>query len=457
MPRRIKINQAETMEAIRRLLLKGPGSSGGICKELDISQPVFSRLINKVGPNLLVTGQSSKTRYALKREVPCLGDQIEIYQISPKGEAKTFGRLYAVHPNGFYFKSALENGFYEDLPYFLNDLRPSGFLGRNIPRLHPELGLPEDITAWSGNTVLGYIGQHGSDLIGNLIVGDPAFKLYTRRFKKLSHDVTQKNRATEYEKMALDVLSLGDPGSSAGGEQAKFLTTVGPSTRQTIVKFSAPVKESIGRRRGDLLVCEHIAHKVLHKAGKKAANSEIIEGKTRLFLEVERFDRIPLRGRLAVISLSSLSYEFCDGEQKWPTATQSLLNQKRIPRSIHNDVRFLHLFGKLTANSDMHLGNLSFFLDGLSIKEIAPVYDMLPMLYAPVNEQLVPREFVPPSPVPADADIWPGCWKAACAFWKQAATHQLISASFRKIAATNLKSVKELKELVEMLPPPWNL
>lgn len=48
------------------------------------------------------------------------------------------------------------NAVYDDLPWFLFDLRPSGFLGRFVPMRHPELGLPVDIRAWSAEHLLGY-------------------------------------------------------------------------------------------------------------------------------------------------------------------------------------------------------------------------------------------------------------------------------------------------------------
>ncbi len=441
-----------TTQAIRILLLQGPVSAKEACANLKISQPVFSRLIQKLAPDLLIIGQARATRYALKREIPPLGKQIQIYFINPKGETKVFGQLVPIHPNGFFFQSNFESKLYEDLPYFLNDLRPAGYLGRNIPRQYPELGFPQDITTWSSNTTLQYIGQYGSDLIGNLIIGDIAFKQYTKRFKKLSHHISTNNRTQKYEELANDILKYGDPGSSAGGEQPKFLTTIGLPTKQVMVKFSPPIDESIGRRRGDLLICEHIAHEVLRKAKKNTTRSEIIKGRTRIFLELERFDRRPPKGRLGIISLASLNAEFVGEKNNWILTAKSLFDQKRITKKIYNEIRFLHLFGQLIANTDMHLGNLSFFLDELTIKEVAPVYDMLPMMFAPVNEQILSREFTPPSPSPVDSDIWYPCWEVAKKFWKEVSLHKLISSDFKKIALDNLKAIKNLQTEAEMLP-----
>ena len=62
-------------------------------------------------------------------------------------------------------------------------------------------------------------------------------------------------------------------------------------------------------------------------------------------------------------------------------------------------------FGQLIANEDMHEGNLSFqpALPGEVGLRLAPVYDMLPMMYAPARGvEIAPREFTPPLPLPGN-------------------------------------------------------
>jgi serine/threonine protein kinase HipA of HipAB toxin-antitoxin module len=43
------------------------------------------------------------------------------------------------------------------------------------------------------------------------------------------------------------------------------------------------------------------------------------------------------------------------------------------------------LFGQFIGNTDMHFGNLSFFVDNVARPrfEVAPIYDMLPMMWRP--------------------------------------------------------------------------
>lgn len=99
------------------------------------------------------------------------------------------------------------------------------------------------------------------------------------------------------------------------------------------------------------------------------------------------------------------------------------------------------LFGQLIGNTDMHDGNLSFLPgqreDG-TVLQLAPIYDMLPMTYAPVRGVELPaRHYVPRLPLPAEAAAWQDAARAAMDFWKLAATDQRISAGFRRVCRDN--------------------
>jgi hypothetical protein len=72
----------------------------------------------------------------------------------------------------------------------------------------------------------------------------------------------------------------------------------------------------------------------------------------------------------------------------------------------------LSLFGQLTANADMHDGNLS-FLPGLVS---APAYDMLPMLYAPERGVELPQRLNKRPPTPAKRDAWQAARPVAQSF-----------------------------------------
>ena len=91
-------------------------------------------------------------------------------------------------------------------------------------------------------------------------------------------------------------------------------------------------------------------------------------------------------------------------------------------------------FGKLIANTDMHEGNLSFH-PGLAV---APAYDMLPMLYAPMRAgEVPPQTFAPALSLPGDAVDWQLAAQAAISYWKRCATDSSISEAFRSTCLEN--------------------
>ncbi|APG04281.1 hypothetical protein BJI69_10490 [Luteibacter rhizovicinus DSM 16549] len=103
-------------------------------------------------------------------------------------------------------------------------------------------------------------------------------------------------------------------------------------------------------------------------------------------------------------------------------------------------------FGRLIANSDMHFGNLSFFLGDALPLQLTPSYDMLPMLYRPATSgELVAREFRSPSPTPADLAFWTVAAEWADAYWQRVSAHAEISADFRHIAATNREAISRAR------------
>jgi hypothetical protein len=107
-------------------------------------------------------------------------------------------------------------------------------------------------------------------------------------------------------------------------------------------------------------------------------------------------------------------------------------------------MRWLKVFGELIANSDMHAGNLSFQHQSPGRYTLAPVYDMLPMLYRPVSGELLPRTFTPPQPTMETAGVWPDALQAALRFWELTGTDIGISSGFRSICRENHTRLQEL-------------
>lgn len=76
---------------------------------------------------------------------------------------------------------------FDGLPWFLDDMRPQGFMGRTFAHTHPELQLGNDPRYWSDDDALRALALCGDDLPGNLVVGEAAFA----RFHSLSQRVSR--------------------------------------------------------------------------------------------------------------------------------------------------------------------------------------------------------------------------------------------------------------------------
>jgi hypothetical protein len=94
-------------------------------------------------------------------------------------------------------------------------------------------------------------------------------------------------------------------------------------------------------------------------------------------------------------------------------------------------------------------GNLSFFLSLERPLALAPVYDMLPMLYAPVAGDEVPiRDFEPPLPASTNFDIWASLAQVAEVYWRDVGDHDLVSTDFASIARTNTQAISRARKLI---------
>jgi hypothetical protein len=284
------------------------------------------------------------------------------------------------------------NGFYDDLPYFLMDLRPQGFIGRQIAEIMAaQLGdFPADPRLWNTNHIGRYLIANGDDLPGNFKFGEPA-RLRIRRKPEAVPD-------EDYPALADAVMEGVVPGSSAGGEQPKFSVFSKTSSSHVLVKFSPRGDDAVARRWRDILITESYAVKALHKCNFPAAETRLFEQGGRLFLESRRFDRAGEYGRMSMISLQSIDAEFVGSGNDWPRVGDELLRQKLIGGAHCYDVVCLWFFGKLINNTDMHLGNLSLGIDG-SIFRLLPVYDMCSMGFAPRSGgEVSPYAFTPLEP-----------------------------------------------------------
>jgi hypothetical protein len=336
-------------------------------------------------------------------------------------------------------------GLSHGLPYFLQDQRPGGFLGRSVPARYPELDLPKRIEDWSDDHYLQFLTLRGEDSVGDLVLGNPAFDLYLT-LAPPKNGMAAADRADRYPTLADEAMSGNYLGSSAQGEHPKFTAMIEDrkSLREVIVKFSPSVRSAVGQRWGDLLIAEHQAHVVLNGAGVLSCRSEIVQSGGRVFLEVERFDRRGNQGRIGVSSLAAIDSGLIGGAKDWIDAAQKLHEAGRITDETLQTTQLVAAFGGLIGNTDRHFGNLGWFdrYDGKF--ELAPIYDMLPMLFAPTHDEIVERTFEPPALVSAVLNVFGRARKMAEKYWRELAQDPRISAEFRGMAAQCLAKLNAL-------------
>lgn len=435
----------------RELRVRGPTLARDLRSRFAMSPATFARTIATMRGEILATGATSSLTYAMRRTISGLPAEIQIYEIHPS-IVRLFATLHPIEPGGFFVQSTLEvQGFYPDLPWFLHDLRPAGFLGRLAPRQHPELGLPMDIQNWSADHTLRWLHEWGVDTVGSLVVGEPSFR---RLQQYASPEVTLDARVTRYPRFADDVMSLGVPGSSAAGEQPKFLATRvdGEERLRVLVKFSPRVTDRSTRRTADLLRCEHHALETLRRAGVPAAASSMVEAEDRVFLEVGRFDRQG-EGRLGLVSLLAVAAHEGADIHDWTVSADDLVSAGVIGKADRERIYWLDRFGALIGNSDRHAGNLSFFFPDGHVGGVAPVYDMLPMAYAIRSGEFSTHTLNPPVPTPRFASSWRQAWAAAIEFWGVVADDTAIHEELRRVAGENGAILLSRRGLLDRLPP----
>jgi len=456
-------------DIISTLRLNGRLQAGDLARSLAVSRATLMRLARAAGDAIIVRGNARRTTYAARRALRGSSAALPLFRVDEHGDVHDIARLDLVYPDGcaadfladfgWPLDAQMQAGWFDGLPYPLNDMRPQGFLGRNFARHHaPMLQVPVDPAAWSDDHALHAMSLLGDDLLGDLIVGEPACQLWLARLQRArlglgDAPLTENGLAQAYTSLAESAMAQGDGGSSAGGEFPKFSAVRQLSdgrVQHMLVKFSGSDDSAGTQRWADLLVCEHLAGQTLPvQLGIAAASSRIHQGGGRTFLEVERFDRHGLLGRSGLTSWASLNAAlFGLAGAPWTEAARQLAGRGWLPDTDAEQITLLWHFGRLIANTDMHEGNLSFQpqaqAGGAGLR-LSPAYDMLPMLYAPARGVELPtRRFEPPLPLPAERALWQRAAQAAIAFWQTAADDARISTGFRALCDSNAALLRQL-------------
>ncbi len=428
--------------------------------DLGVSQPSLARLVQSAGDAVVFVGRARRARYALARSVRGLAFELPVFSVDETGRPSKVGRLRPLEPEGSLFEplgeiswpldDSMRDGLFPGLPYFIADARPQGFLGRSLARQYAlSLRVPEDPNHWSDDDVLMAAAVAGCDWPGNLIVGEASLEIFQRQRAAPPTWLDENDRTLAYPSRARAALAGEAPGSSAGGEFAKFTAAVSAQgrVRHVIVKFSPADESAAAHRWADLLIAEHHARAVLPEIGVEAAQSQLLVAEGRHFLEVERFDRVNQFGRRAVVTLAGVEPALLGlAEQRWETSAAALHARNWLSADDVSRVARLALFGRFIGNSDMHNGNLAFFVANRRFA-LAPAYDMLPMWFAPTRAgELIERPLAPSPPPPAHESEWHIALAGALQYWAALASNQRVSADFRAICRNSRAQLLALGE-----------
>lgn len=420
----------------------GVGTSTELQTRLGLSQPTVSRALSALVKQgrLLKVGAARSQQYLLPRHIEGVGSQIGIVRIDTQGRVSPFARMVAL-PGGRFWVNEADGltQLHDGLPWFLDDMRPQGFMGQTFVQNHPELSLPVDLRHWNDDHALKAMVLAGDDLPGNLIVGEQALASYLSGVRQTA--VVQQPEV-DYPRLAMLAMQGAQPGSSAGGEQPKFSALV--NGQAMLVKFSPSGDAPGDERSRDLLVCEHLALQTLAAAGLPAAESQIVIAGGRVFLQSKRFDRTD-KGRIGMVSLLVYDAQYVGEMDNWSATAQRMAARQLMTSQDAQQLQLLEAYGLLIANTDRHYGNISFLLQDDDWR-LSPTYDMLPMLYAPVKGELVERDFASRKlqPTSHTLAVWPQAKQLAQQFWQSVAADTRVSDAFKALAQANADVVAKL-------------
>lgn len=408
-------------------------SASEIARRTGISQPTVSRTLKKLP--VIKLGKARASVFSLVNSTT----PKTLYQVLPSSQIMELAQLYAKPHAKFLITQGEDFYCHDNLPFYLYDVLPSGFLGaialKQIVAKDSSLTTKSD--DWSDRQILHYLMHYGDDLLGNLVLGQ---KMAEKTAQKSDQTICRK----DYPATSANLNSAPNMvGSCLAGEQPKFTAFNGES--HLIVKYSPLISQDneVAQRHRDLLVCEHLALKALQAIKVDAAKSHL-HIDDRIYLEIIRFDRLGKHGRKGMVSLKSLDAEYIGHGGNWCQIANRLLEQSLIEANSFFQVETAFAFGSFVANTDMHNGNYSFFMDGLTLKESTPIYDMLPMAYMPVQGELRNPEMKAPRFIPVSKKAYTLALRGANLFWESVKQNKHISNQFKTLTQSFAQEVKAM-------------
>ena len=177
---------AATVPDLLALLSAGePVPAAWLVQRLGVTRPVLARLVAEAGAQVLRVGRARATAYVARASTDA-GSAWPLRRLRPDATLEELGTLYALRGERFQFVPEGDRpnlvrpvegraGHFPGLPWFLDDLRPQGFLGRTLAhRQGPALGVPDDLNRWQLRDTLLAITRTGGTGIGDLLLGQAA-------------------------------------------------------------------------------------------------------------------------------------------------------------------------------------------------------------------------------------------------------------------------------------------
>ena len=396
---------------LQQFLVDGARQAGELVDALGVSRTALADAYHREANQLLRLGRARATRYAARRIGTGLTtDEFPTFRIDETGQIAAAGTLITLAANETVWLP--DESIIDGLPPEMHDIAPRGFLGRSYGQRHNDLGLPDDVTDWSDHHVLIALTRRGEDLPGNLIIGHESFD----RFQNLQHNT---HTVADFPALSAAALAGEHVGSSAGGEQPKFTAFV--NGQHCLVKFATDQTDN-ARRWQDLLTLEHVALETLRNAGIPAVETSLHDVNGLRCLTINRFDRIGINGRRAVMTLAAASGRV---GIPWTDAAQELERNNLLGGNDYQRITLLEAFGALIANTDRHLYNVLLYPTNTDYT-LAPTFDQLPMAYAPpASGNLRNSAINPPHPTVNTLAVWDDARTLANEFWRRASEQRL--------------------------------
>lgn len=406
---------------------------------LGISQPTLSRTIQHLSATVTsvrVTGVRTPM-YGLLRPLPMgLGARQRIYRQRRDGHIEPFADVEFLAGGATVERIGRATRLYAGLPPYMLFASPSGFLGRQLAqeaaRHQP---FPAHLKDWNDDHRVAYLFTQGLNLPGNLIFGSAPLE---KELAFLALRPTPAQDTIEHYVGMASTLRGAAYGSSTGGEQPKFLG-LSQDTGHVIVKFA-----QAGSRMAELLPLEHLALRSLAEVGVPTSRTQLLAGGGYVFLEVQRFDRIGLNGRVGMLSAGAVDDEFFGRRDSWSEFAARCETARYLTAEDARHIDVMAAFSELIGNNDRHFENISLLIgeDG-EYQGVAPAYDILPMRYAPLGGGVDP-DLTPIQPqvgtIGAQPAVWARAAEAAERFWTAAMHEELpvpMSRGMRQLASDN--------------------